>query len=64
MKKHIIDIALLTQQDLHELAILQRELIDEEADIIRMRALLPMILQDRNYHLLRASEDLVSHLDY
>ena len=57
MKKHVIDIALLTQQDLHELAILQRELIDEEADIIRMRALLPMILQDRNSYLLRARKN-------
>jgi phosphoglycolate phosphatase len=57
LKKHVIDIALLTQQDLHELAILQRELIDEEADIIRMRELLPMILQDRNYYLLRARKN-------
>ncbi len=52
-----MDISPVTMEDLPQLASLQRELIDEEADVQKMRELLPAILRDGNYCLLGARKN-------
>ena len=47
----------ITEKDLPELALLQRELVDEEGDLARMKQLFPVILGDSNYHLLCARKN-------
>jgi GNAT superfamily N-acetyltransferase len=47
----------IDQNDLIELASLQKELIDEEADLEKMLILLPIILKDSNYYLLGARKE-------
>ncbi len=52
-----MEIGPIFERDLIELASLQKELIEEEADIARMRQLLPVILNDNNYYLLGARKE-------
>ncbi len=47
-----MEIKPISESDLNELIALQKELIDEEADIGRMQELLPVILKDSNYYLI------------
>jgi GNAT superfamily N-acetyltransferase len=52
-----MDIKPISESDLHELASLQKELIDEESDIERMIELFPTIQKDGNYYLLGAQSE-------
>lgn len=53
-KEAKIVITTIKESDLQDLATLQLELIDEEANLDRMKELLSTILKDSNYHLLCA----------
>ena len=52
-----MDIRPIVESDLPELALLQKELIDEEGNIEKMLELLPTIQKDGNYYLLCARKE-------
>ncbi len=52
-----MDIRPIVESDLPKLALLQKELIDEEGNIKKMLELLPTIQKDGNYYLLGARKE-------